>query len=29
MGPLGGYINGSVIAIDGGITAHVGITSDL
>jgi 3-oxoacyl-[acyl-carrier protein] reductase len=29
VGPFGGYINGSAYVIDGGITSHVGITSDL
>ncbi|MCX7571804.1 3-oxoacyl-ACP reductase FabG [Tumebacillus sp. DT12] len=29
VGPHGGYINGSSYVIDGGITSHVGITSDL
>lgn len=29
VGPYGGYINGSAYTIDGGISAHVGITSDL
>ncbi|MCL6454359.1 MAG: SDR family oxidoreductase [Alicyclobacillus sp.] len=29
VGPYGGYINGAAYAIDGGISAHVGITSDL
>ncbi|HEU4963695.1 MAG TPA: SDR family NAD(P)-dependent oxidoreductase [Bacilli bacterium] len=28
-GPHGGYINGATYTIDGGITSHVGITSDL
>jgi 3-oxoacyl-[acyl-carrier protein] reductase len=29
LGPYGGYINGSAYTIDGGITSHVGITSNL
>jgi 3-oxoacyl-[acyl-carrier protein] reductase len=29
VGPHGGYINGASYVIDGGITSHVGITSDL
>lgn len=29
VGPYGGYINGSAYTIDGGISAHVGITDDL
>ncbi|MGZ4134842.1 MAG: SDR family oxidoreductase, partial [Tumebacillaceae bacterium] len=29
VGPHGGYINGASYVIDGGISTHVGITSDL
>jgi 3-oxoacyl-[acyl-carrier protein] reductase len=29
IGPYGGYINGAALTIDGGITSHVGITSNL
>lgn len=29
LGPYGGYINGASITMDGGISAHVGITSEV